>query len=51
MVRNFQSVIGKEARHQILQAAGRLPDYLIACVGGGSNAIGLFAPPFIKMRG
>lgn len=44
MVRNFQSVIGREAREQILKAAGRLPDYLIACVGGGSNAIGLFAP-------
>ncbi len=42
MVRDFQSVIGKEARKQILQAEGRLPDLLIACVGGGSNAIGLF---------
>lgn len=42
MVRDFQSVIGKETRKQILQAEGRLPDYLIACVGGGSNAIGLF---------
>ena len=42
MVRDFQSVIGKEARKQILQAEGRLPDCLIACVGGGSNAIGLF---------
>jgi tryptophan synthase beta chain len=42
MVRDFQSVIGKEAREQILDAEGRLPDYLIACVGGGSNAIGLF---------
>ena len=42
MVRDFQSVIGKEARRQILKAEGRLPDYLIACVGGGSNAIGLF---------
>jgi len=40
--RDFQSVIGKEARTQILQAEGRLPDLLIACVGGGSNAIGLF---------
>ena len=40
--RNFQSVIGKEARAQILEAEGRLPDTLIACVGGGSNAIGLF---------
>jgi tryptophan synthase beta chain len=42
MVRDFQSVVGKEARAQILEQAGRLPDYLIACVGGGSNAIGLF---------
>ncbi len=42
MVREFQSVIGHEARAQILDAEGRLPDLLIACVGGGSNAIGLF---------
>lgn len=42
MVRDFQSVIGKEAKKQILDAEGRIPDYLIACVGGGSNAIGLF---------
>jgi len=42
MVRDFQSVIGKETRRQILAAEGRLPDFLIACVGGGSNAIGLF---------
>ena len=42
MVRDFQSVIGREARRQILDAEGRLPDYLIACVGGGSNAMGLF---------
>ncbi len=42
MVRNFQRVIGQEAREQILTATGRLPDYLIACVGGGSNSIGLF---------
>ncbi|MCX6353357.1 MAG: tryptophan synthase subunit beta [Candidatus Aureabacteria bacterium] len=42
MVREFQRVIGKEAKRQILRAAGRLPDCLIACVGGGSNAIGLF---------
>ncbi len=42
MVRDFQSVIGKEAKKQILQAEGKLPDYLIACVGGGSNAMGLF---------
>ena len=44
MVREFQSVIGKEAREQILDAEGRLPDYIIACVGGGSNAIGIFHP-------
>ncbi|MEM7333769.1 MAG: tryptophan synthase subunit beta [Chloroflexota bacterium] len=44
MVRDFQSVIGQEARQQILEAEGRLPDMLIACVGGGSNAIGLFHP-------
>ncbi len=42
MVRDFQSVIGREARVQILEAEGRLPDLLIACVGGGSNAMGLF---------
>jgi tryptophan synthase beta chain len=42
MVRDFQKVIGEEARAQILKAEGRLPDYLFACVGGGSNAIGLF---------
>ena len=40
----FQTVIGTEARAQILEATGRLPDYAIACVGGGSNAIGLFHP-------
>ena len=44
MVRDFQSVIGREARAQILEQAGRLPDVLIACVGGGSNSIGLFHP-------
>lgn len=44
MVREFQSVIGQEARAQILQAEGRLPDYVLACVGGGSNAIGIFHP-------
>jgi len=44
MVRKFQSVIGKEARMQILEKEGRLPDYIVACVGGGSNAIGLFNP-------
>ena len=42
MVRDFQSVIGKEARKQLMEAEGKLPDYLIACVGGGSNSIGLF---------
>src|SRR3990170_8420746 len=42
MVRDFQCVIGTEARAQILERAGRLPDYAVACVGGGSNAIGLF---------
>lgn len=55
MVRNFQSVIGQEARSQILQAEGRLPDVLVACVGGGSNAIGLFHPfvddPDVRMVG
>ena len=44
MVRDFQSVIGREARAQILEKRGRLPDRLIACVGGGSNSIGLFHP-------
>jgi tryptophan synthase beta chain len=44
MVRDFQQVIGVEAREQILAAAGRLPDAVIACVGGGSNAIGIFHP-------
>jgi tryptophan synthase beta chain len=42
MVRDFQSVIGEEARAQILEAEGRLPDTIFACVGGGSNAIGIF---------
>jgi tryptophan synthase beta subunit len=42
LVRDFQSVIGREARAQILEAEGRLPDYVVACVGGGSNAIGTF---------
>ena len=44
MVRDFQAVIGREARQQCLRQAGRLPDLLVACVGGGSNAIGLFYP-------
>lgn len=47
MVRTFQSVIGEEARAQMIEKEGRLPDYLVACVGGGSNAIGLFHP-FVK---
>lgn len=42
MIRDFQAIIGREARKQILAAEGRLPDYLVACVGGGSNSIGLF---------
>src|ERR1700727_2634471 len=55
IVRDFQKVIGEEARAQILEAEGRLPDILIACVGGGSNAIGLFyafiADGSVKMLG
>ena len=55
MVRHFQSVIGQEVREQIMDAEGRLPDSLVACVGGGSNAIGLFHPflddPDVKMYG
>ena len=47
MIRNFQKIIGEEARGDILKKEKRLPDYLIACVGGGSNAIGLFYP-FLK---
>ncbi len=42
MIRDFQAIIGQEARKQILAAEGKLPDYLVACVGGGSNSIGLF---------
>ena len=49
MVRDFQSVIGREARRQIIAKEKRLPDYLIACVGGGSNSMGLFYP-FLKDR-
>jgi len=49
MVRDFQSVIGREARRQIVAKEKRLPDYLIACVGGGSNSMGLFYP-FLKDR-
>ena len=44
MVRDFQSIIGKETKEQILDQEGRLPDHLIACIGGGSNAMGLFYP-------
>jgi tryptophan synthase beta chain len=50
MVRDFQSVIGREARAQVLESEGRLPDALVACVGGGSNSIGLFHP-FLKDEG
>jgi tryptophan synthase beta chain len=50
MVRDFQSVIGRETRRQILQKEGRLPDWLVACVGGGSNSMGLFYP-FVRDRG
>ncbi|MDD2235551.1 MAG: tryptophan synthase subunit beta [Desulfitobacteriaceae bacterium] len=49
MVRDFQSVIGEEVKQQILEKEGKLPDYLIACVGGGSNAMGLFSP-FLNER-
>jgi tryptophan synthase beta chain len=55
MVRDFQSVIGNETREQMQAAEGRLPDSLIACIGGGSNAMGLFHPfldePSIEMYG
>ena len=55
MVRDFQRVIGEETREQIIAAEGRLPDLLVACVGGGSNAIGLFHPfaaePSVRMVG
>ena len=44
MVRDFQSVIGEETKQQIMEAEGRLPDAAVACIGGGSNAIGLFHP-------
>ena len=42
MVRDFQSIIGRETREQLQEAEGRLPDSLVACIGGGSNAMGLF---------
>jgi tryptophan synthase beta chain len=55
MVRDFQSVIGNEVREQLMAAEGRLPDTLVACIGGGSNAIGLFHPflddPSVKIYG
>jgi tryptophan synthase beta chain len=55
MVKYFQSIIGTELKEQILEFEGRLPDYLVACVGGGSNAIGMFAPFYddkeVKMVG
>ncbi len=50
MVRDFQTIIGKETRQQILAQANRLPDYIVACVGGGSNAIGIFHP-FLEDEG
>jgi tryptophan synthase beta chain len=50
MVRDFQSVIGREARSQAMDKCGRLPDCIVACVGGGSNAIGIFHP-FIQDEG
>jgi len=55
MVRDFQSVIGREVKSQILEKAGRFADYIIACVGGGSNAMGIFYPfigdPGVKLIG
>jgi tryptophan synthase beta chain len=50
MVRDFQSIIGRETREQMQEAEGRLPDSLVACIGGGSNAMGLFHP-FLDERG
>jgi tryptophan synthase beta chain len=51
MVRDFQSVIGKEARRQFLKAEGRLPDYLVACVGGGATPWGFLSlPPDPKVK-
>ena len=50
MVREFQSVIGREVKRQMKKKEGRLPDYLVACIGGGSNSIGLFHP-FLKEKG
>ena len=56
MVRDFQSVIGEETRRQIIEAEGRLPDVIVACVGGGSNSMGMFYPflndvPGVKLVG
>ena len=55
LVRDFQSIIGREVREQMMAAEGRLPDTLVACIGGGSNAIGLFHPflddPSVRMHG
>lgn len=55
IVKHFQSVIGRETKQQIMELEGRLPDYVVACVGGGSNAIGMFAPFYddkeVKMVG
>lgn len=55
IVKHFQSIIGKETKQQIMELEGRLPDYLVACVGGGSNAIGMFSPFYddkeVKMVG
>jgi tryptophan synthase beta chain len=55
MVRNFQAVIGRETRAQLMQAAGKLPDYVVACVGGGSNSMGIFhefvAEPAVQLVG
>ncbi len=55
IVKHFQSVIGRETKQQIMELEGRLPDYLVACVGGGSNAIGMFSPFYndkkVKMVG
>ena len=55
IVRDFQSIIGRETREQIMTAYGRFPDYIVACVGGGSNAIGIFHPfvdePSVKLIG
>src|SRR3989304_9448125 len=56
MVRDFQTFIGKEKKRKIMNIEGRLPDYIIACVGGGSNSIGIFYPfleytDSVKLRG